>query len=122
VQRAVAARLAGRDDSALTATERAYLTPLLLGALEDAYPAVRTLAWRSLWALGVGASTDFDALAPLGVRRRIVEELSERWKAPGPGRPPTGFREFLAADAGRNERAISAWRAAQRNPDIRIGE
>jgi hypothetical protein len=51
-----------------------------------------------------------------------VEELSEQWIETAPGRPPTGFREFLAADAGGNERAISAWRAAQRNPDIRIGE
>lgn len=47
VQRAVAARLAGAENSALDPVARRAQLPLLFAAMEDGYPAVRRFAWLS---------------------------------------------------------------------------
>ena len=51
VQRAGAARLAGRRDTPLSIEERAFLYPVLLQGLADDYPTVRWMCRDSLLAL-----------------------------------------------------------------------
>ena len=89
VQRAVAARLIGSGDSALTSETKVFLVPALLLAMDDGYPAVRRFAHKSLKAiqdeLGEAALDlgpelrSFDFMAPAGVRARTVARLRERW-------------------------------------------
>jgi len=64
VQRAVAAKLAGRGDSALSPPQRLRLVPPLLLAMEDGYPAVRRFAWKSLLAILADGNLDLGAAAP----------------------------------------------------------
>lgn len=68
VQRAVAARLAGREGTPLAARERAFLIPHLLLAMEDNYPSTRNLARKSLLRLD-------EALRGEGVETGLAQEL-----------------------------------------------
>lgn len=88
VQRAVAAKLAGRSDSALSPEQRLRLIPPLLLAMEDAYPAVRRFAWQSLGAIARDAGLDWDAAAagfdftgPAHERAQVIAELRRRWQS-----------------------------------------
>ncbi len=93
VQRAVAAKLAGRADSPLSLTSRAFLVPQLMLALEDNYPSTRKLARESLVALigefdSTGGATglapllaDYDFIGPAADRTRLLEAMRARWSA-----------------------------------------
>lgn len=87
VQRAVAAKLAGRPDSALSPRARAALIPVLLLAMEDGYPAVRRFAWKSLLAIAGDVGIDFgdavqrfDFTGPAAQRAQIIATLRQRWR------------------------------------------
>ena len=89
VQRAVAARLAGRRDTPLAVEERAFLWPVLLQGLEDNYPTIRWLCRRSLLDLqeemevpGITAGLErYDYIAPAPRRAVVTAELRELWAA-----------------------------------------
>jgi hypothetical protein len=94
VQRAVAARLAGRDDTPLASDKLAFLIPHLLLTLDNDYPTVRWFARLSLIAVRDRLSADgllperlfpelaeFDHLGPSTVRARQVEAMWEAWRA-----------------------------------------
>ncbi len=137
VQRAVAARLAGRVDSPLAPTERAFLIPHLITAMGDPYPAVRRFAHRSLLAitadlrtagmdldLGPGL-THFDFLAPQAERQGQLRDLARRWagseKAAFPAPPEGSFlgpgQQPLVAMIGELQRL-----GRLRSKEIHIGE
>lgn len=88
VQRAVAARLAGRRDSPLRIEERAFLWPVLLKTMENDYATVRYFARNSLLSLdremptaGFGdALGQFDYIADESARRRRMEHLWSLWR------------------------------------------
>jgi len=137
VQRAVAARLAGRGDSPLSARQRAFLLPHLLAAMDDDYPAVRRFAHRSLTAIAADlaaggvdpgwgdAVAAFDFMAPREARRRRLADLRRRWSqmpkdalgTPPPGSLLDAAFEPLSAEV---ERLRALGRA--RSQDIHIGE
>ncbi len=73
VQRAVAARLAGRRDTPLSIDVRnAFVTPLLLQALHDDYPTIRFFARSSLIDLAAESGD-----APLGDAVRAFDYISD---------------------------------------------
>lgn len=84
VQRAVAAQLAGRQDSALSFEQRRSLIPLLLLAMEDGYPAVRRFAWKSLSAIAADTALQwpelgaFDFTGEPGARAAVISQLRRR--------------------------------------------
>ncbi|MHC5012266.1 MAG: cytochrome c3 family protein [Planctomycetota bacterium] len=105
VQRSVAAERMGRDDTPLSAHERAFLVPHLLFALFDRYPAVRWFARRSLVSLGselaeAGVATGladeaalFDYLADPAAREAAARSMLEAWTRSRPAdlpEPPEG--------------------------------
>ncbi len=137
VERAVAARLAGRQDSPLGASNRAFLIPHLLLALTDEYPAVRRFAHKSLRTLTLELSqngfdpdwnrqlADFDFMAAEKQRNRQLGELASAWAKLDHTRlppPPTG--SALQADHSFRNELIRDWRALgrQRSERIHIGE
>jgi hypothetical protein len=80
--RAVYAKAFGRADSALDARGRAWAAAQLVVALGDGYPAIRTLARRSLSALDAAAGLGlretlarYDELAPPERRAEVLREL-----------------------------------------------
>jgi predicted CXXCH cytochrome family protein len=88
VQRAVAAKLAGRPDSALTPAQRLALVPTLLLAMEDDYPAVRRFAQHSARSIaaaaGAGALAQalepFDFIAPAPQRAAALATIRAAWR------------------------------------------
>lgn len=92
VQRAVAARLAGRPDAADSALERAWLLPHLLRALDDNYPSTRNLSRKSLLALDA-------QLREAGLVTGIASALLDY--------------DFIGEAATRNALTARAWRAWQ---------
>jgi hypothetical protein len=137
VQRAVAARLVEVEEAPLPARQRAFLAPLLLLAMEDAYPAVRRFAAKSLAALSAelaaaGFDPDlaeplarFDFLAPEADRRSLLDELWRRWRAADRDElppPPAGAlvspEHLPVAEATAELRAL----ARRRSRQISIGE
>lgn len=105
VQRAVAARLAGRADAVGDARARAWLIPHLLRALDDNYPSTRNLARKSLLALdrqlraagmisGIGpVLAGYDFIGSADERAAHVEQAWRRWQALDKtafGPPPPG--------------------------------
>jgi hypothetical protein len=122
VQRAVAAVHLGRDESVLApGTEGAALAPLV-SALGDGYPAIRTLARRSLRALdrrlGTGLAAEieaFDVFAPQDVRRERLLALLERVRAASRARlPPARWRPPL-----RRLRLLASSACARCSPSVR---
>ncbi|MCK6448515.1 MAG: hypothetical protein L6Q99_19155 [Planctomycetes bacterium] len=82
VQRAVYAKAFGRADAALDPRGSAWAAAQLVIALGDGYPAIRTLARRSLVALdqrarlGLGpVLARYDALAPAESRAAVLKDL-----------------------------------------------
>ncbi|WP_428266184.1 cytochrome c3 family protein [Haliangium sp.] len=138
VQRAVAARLAGRADAAPPIEVRALLIPHLLTAMKrDSYPAVRRFAQKSLAQIATelaAAGTDlgmaelvdeFDFIAAPAERLRVIEALEERWaKAPKDALPEPA--PALLLDAGLTPRWSEVERlieqAAARSQEVNIGE
>jgi predicted CXXCH cytochrome family protein len=138
VQRAVAAAALGDERGALSQPlARLWAVPFLLRALDDNYPAIRRLSWRSLEALvaragqgrpGLAASAQrlprFDFQAPVDERQRVVRQWKEWWAAtaagdiprPGPEVPLDAAMEPLEQTVERLLRR----RATQ--PPIQIGE
>jgi hypothetical protein len=138
VQRAVAARLAGRDDTQLTPRARALLIPHLLTAMKrDRYPAVRRFAAKSVAAISAslaaagldlgmaGGLAAFDFIGPVEARDRALAELEARWAAapkdtlpaPDPGLLLDSAYQPRSADV---ERLIE--QAAARSKEVNIGE
>jgi len=137
VERAVAARLAGRNDSPLGAPSRAFLVPHLLLALTDEYPAVRRFAHHSLRALALELNQsgfdpewnrqldNFNFMAPIEQRNHQLRDLASAWasldKAQLPPPPPGSA---LQPDHSFRNELIRGWRALgrQRSERIHIGE
>lgn len=93
VQRAVAARQLGRDDAAEPARMRYFAAAQLLVALGDGYPAIRTLALRSLRRLDrelqLGISVElasFDTFSDMDERREKLTMLLSRLRERAAGR------------------------------------
>ncbi|ACY15057.1 cytochrome c3 family protein [Haliangium ochraceum] len=138
VERGVAARLAGRDDTPLTPQQRALLVPHLITAMKrDRYPAVRRFAAKSLAALdrelaaggielGMGdALADFDFIGPAEERAGIAAALEQRWaQLPKSTWPPPPPAMLLDGEFQPLREPVEALieRAAERSQEINIGE
>lgn len=137
VERAVAARLSELPESPLAATEKAFLVPHLLLALEDDYPAIRRFAARSLQSIDheltmVGSSLNlaeelaaYDFLASQKGRQPLVDRMREKWASlpkASFGPPPTGA--LLDAAWMPEIEEIDRLRVLgrSRSQDINIGE
>ena len=132
VQRAVAARLAGRSDSPLSSDERTALWPLLIQVMQDDYATVRYLARKSLMALdrerpipGMAQLLDaFDYIAPAPERAEVVDQMLRRWGSHVKPAVSAEIREALLLDENlRLIRArVDALLRLQANKDIDVGE
>ncbi len=111
VQRAVAAKLAGRRDGPLAPEARAsFVAPLLVEALRDDYPTIRFLARQSLIDLAgdlgdsplAEAARDFDYIADAPTRAERLAEIARRWtgyvREGGRQLPPPPPGTFVAPD------------------------
>ncbi|MES2683791.1 MAG: cytochrome c3 family protein [Pseudomonadota bacterium] len=128
VQRAVAAKLAGSDKSALTSAERAAQLPLLLAAMEDGYPAVRRFAQQSAKVTAeklalpqlATALQGFDFIGPAAQRAQAMQAI--RAAAPAP-RPATDTLGSLLDSSGQaNLTRLAELRAQADTTAINIGE
>lgn len=99
VQRAVAARLAGREDAAGDPRERVWLIPHLLRALEDNYPSTRNLARKSLLQLD-------QQLHDVGVATGVAEALLDYDFIGDPARRATLIRAAWRAWSGFDKTAL----------------
>ena len=128
VQRAVAAKLAGIEKSALSNAERAAQLPLLFAAMEDGYPAVRRFAQQSARVsagkLALPALADrlasFDFVGPAGERAEALRAI--RAAAPAPTAPVDRLGALLNADGSANEELLARLRAQADTTAINIGE
>lgn len=127
VQRAVAARLADGEQSALDPPARRAQLPLLLAAMEDGYPAVRRFAQQSaqrsasrlgLPALGE-ALASFDFIAAPALRTAALERIRALSPPPMPG-PQLGG--LLAADGQPDAERLELLRSQADRRAINIGE
>lgn len=112
VQRAVAAKLAGRRDSALKAAQRQGLIPGLLLAMEDGYPAVRRFSWKSLLAIAADTGLDlgesaarFDFTGAPEQRAQVVAAVRARWNEHAKRQGLAGAEPDAALVARLRERA-----------------
>lgn len=128
VQRAVAAKLAGSEKSALSPAERAAQLPLLFAAMEDGYPAVRRFAQQSaavsaerlaLPALAQ-ALEGFDFVGPAAARAEALQQV--RAAAPAAAVATDLLGGLLQADGSANAQVLSALRAQADTTAINIGE
>lgn len=128
VQRAVAAKLAGAPQSALTAAARAAQLPLLFAAMEDGYPAVRRFAQQSaresarvlaLPALAT-ALERFDFIAPASARASAMVAI--RTAAPAVQPASDLFGGLLHVDGTPDTTRLAALRAEADTTAINIGE
>lgn len=128
VQRAVAAKLAGSDKSALSNAERAAQLPLLFAAMEDGYPAVRRFAQQSaavsaarlaLPAL-TAALQGFDFIGPASARSMALVAIRAAAPAPVIATDPLGG--LLNADGRANTELLATLRAEADTTAINIGE
>ena len=132
VQRVVAARLASRRDTPVALTDRAFLWPLLLTGMGDAYPTVRYFSRNSLLELDEEMPTPgfrealrrFDYLAAADARVRDVDALWRLWRA----RPKHDLPRPVASSVLLDERyepirdQVDALIALQARKRINIGE
>jgi predicted CXXCH cytochrome family protein len=134
VQRAVAAAAFADERAPGGAIERLWAIPLLAGALEDDYPAIRHFAHRSIRTLvaragaldarfAVSALPAFDPLAPPEARAEAVAAHRAWWSAldkRGIGRPGAAVPLDAALELDRARVApLVASRASER---VSIGE
>ncbi len=146
VQRAVAARLAGRSDTPLAAEERAFLIPHLLTAMKrDRYPAVRRFSKKSLVSiaaalaapgpdsqlgdgldLGMDAKlAEYDFIAPAQARALVIADLETLWaEAPKQGLPAPTDAMLLDSSYQPLREPVEALlaQAAARSQEVNIGE
>lgn len=128
VQRAVAAKLAGIDKSALGNPERAAQLPLLFAAMEDGYPAVRRFAQQSARVsaerLGLPslmtALDRFDFIGTPGERATALQAI--RAAAPKPLPVVDTLGGLLAADGSADAAALATLRKQADTTAINIGE
>ncbi len=128
VQRAVAAKLAGADKSALSNNERAAQLPLLFAAMEDAYPAVRRFAQQSAsvsaekFALPqlAAALQGFDFIGTAAARAASLQAI--RSAAPATKASGDLLGGLLNPDGSANAALLSALRAEADTTAINIGE
>jgi predicted CXXCH cytochrome family protein len=124
VQRAVAAKLAGRPDSALAPAQRLALVPALLLAMEDGYPAVRRFAGHSVRDITAAAGAEtvaralelFDFIAPARQRAETLAAVRAAWRQ--------HLERHAIAIAEPDPATVAALRAEadRRSLDINIGE
>lgn len=127
VQRAVAARLAGAEDAALTPLARRAQLPLLFAAMEDRYPAVRRFAWLSArqtaTVLGDAslqqALAGFDFIADAPLRAQALGRIRQQFRPAAAADPQGGL---LLASGAVNASLIDALRAQADTRAINIGE
>lgn len=127
VQRAVAARLAGAEDSALSPVARRAQLPLLFAGMEDRYPAVRRFAWLSaqqtvavLGDTGLQRSLgQFDFIAEASRRAEVLAGIRSQFR-PVPVADPMGG--LLLGDGSVDTARIAALRAQADGRAINIGE
>ena len=132
VQRVVAARLAGRRDTGLPVSERAFLWPLLLATMENDYPTVRYFARESLLALDEEMPTPdfaealrrFDYLASAPERQRQLDTLWRHWRARARQDLPRPDAEAMLLDQQYEllRDRVNALVALQARKHINIGE
>lgn len=128
VQRAVAAKLAGSDKSALTNAERAAQLPLLLAAMEDGYPAVRRFAQQSARVSAeklalpqlATALQDFDFMGMAATRASALQAI--RSAAPATLVVSDALGGLLNVDGSANAALLSTLRAQADTTAINIGE
>lgn len=127
VQRAVAARLAGAEHSALTPVARRAQLPLLFAAMEDRYPAVRRFAWMSArqTATRLGdeslqqALAGFDFIAEAASRAQVLQDVRRQFR---PVAVADRLGGLLLSDGRVDEARIEALRAQADTRAINIGE
>lgn len=127
VQRAVAAKLAGSEESALSNAERVAQLPLLLAAMEDGYPAVRRFAQQSarvsadkLALLKLSAALqDFDFIGTASARTAALQAI--RNVTPQAAVSDT-LGGLLNVDGSANTVLLNTLRAEADTTAINIGE
>lgn len=129
VQRAVAIHaLTGERSYRQEPQGRLWVTPFLLLALEDNYPAVRYFAWRGLRGLAAQANlvlpvTDFDYLAEPQTRSAGILLLWDWWAAlDKTGMPFPGTAVPLTSAFMPQTDVIDALLARRSDEQINIGE
>lgn len=131
VQRAVAARLAGRDDTPLSPRERAWLWPVLIQGMKDGYPAIRYFSRLSLQQLDralplPGAAEildEFDYIADAPRRALWIEALDKLWAdRPKDDLPPPPRGSLVGADYQLDAARLEPLLALRSTKEIHIGE
>ena len=128
VQRAVAAKLAGSDKSALSNAERAAQLPLLFEAMEDGYPAVRRFAQQSAKVSAAKlalpqfatALQGFDFIGSATQRAQSMHAIRAAAPAPQPASDLLGG--LLGASGHANAATLAELRAEADTTAINIGE
>ena len=128
VQRAVAAKLAGIEKSALTPAQRAAQLPLLFAAMEDGYPAVRRFAQQSATVTAgvlqqpalAAALQGFDFIGPAHEREQALQRIRAAAPLPQPATDRLGG--LLLADGQPDTAALATLRAQADRTAINIGE
>jgi predicted CXXCH cytochrome family protein len=127
VQRALAARLAGAEDAALSKAARHAQLPLLFAAMEDRYPAVRRFAWLSARVTATvledealqQALAGFDFIADAPLRVAGLAAIRARFHPQAVADLQGGL---LQADGRASAEQIDALRAQADTRAINIGE
>ncbi len=128
VQRAVAAKLAGSEKSALSSAERAAQLLLLLAAMEDGYPAVRRFAQQSAKVSAeklalpqlATALQGFDFIGPAAQRAQAMRAIRAAAPAPQPAADTLG--SLLDSNGQANLTRLAELRAQADTTAINIGE
>ena len=132
VQRAVAARLAGRQDAPLTPEQKLFLWPVLLGTLDNNYPTVRYFARQSLIALDEDKKIagmaevlrEYDYLAGPVERGLFTQKMWQLWRRQAASEPRllAGETYLLSPDYELIENRVAELVALQISKEIHIGE
>lgn len=132
VQRAVAARLSGRRDVPLSAEQKLFLWPVLLGTLDNNYPTVRYFARQSLIALDEDKKIagmaevlrEYDYLAGPVERGLFTEKMWQLWRRQAASEPRllAGEAYLLSPDYELIEERVAELVALQISKEIHIGE
>ncbi len=94
-------------DSALEASGRRWLAPFLAELLNDPYPAVRFVAYRSLRRLPGYDDVAYDFVGTADQRTRSRQDVLDRWRRIDVDRRErTGPAVLIDADGGLDEAAV----------------
>lgn len=94
-----------------------WIAPYLAILLDDPYPAVRLIAWRSLRSLPGYGDLEYDYVAERSTRLRTSAQVFERW-GEAAGRPARGRALLVGADGGIRHSEVS--RLVERRDDRRV--